>query len=334
MQIVNILLTIVVVLALMSGFTIFAGAMKGDRARSAWFFAATIFSAFWVTSVLLIWDATPGADTGMALYHACFAFFSVLFVDAALLGYIVWHEKIGKILTIVLSFLSTALSLIVLINPRLFVSKVSLVDSVNRIEFNIGPVYCCYVILASLLTATILYFLIRRRKSARSQRIKGGSTVLLVGFLVSSLVTLVADLVITFWDWSYSWLGPLAISATIIAFYYSILRYRSLKLNSSWLRFMSYVVIIATVAILYMVVFYIVFLAMFRGSNPSTEVIILNFIMVFFFILLMPAINDTISFMSSLISGDSTKSGVVDNKINDGAETPSYREDQTVRKKG
>lgn len=317
MQIVNILLTIVVVLALMSGFTVFAGAMKGDRARSAWFFAATIFSAFWVTSVLLIWDATPGADAGMALYHACFAFISVLFVDAALLGYIVWHEKIGKILTIVLSFLSIAFSLIVLINPRLFVSKVSLVDSVNRIEFNIGPVYCCYVILASLLTATILHFLIRRKKSTRSQRIKGGSTVLLVGFLVSSLVTLVADLVITFWDWSYSWLGPLAISATIIAFYYSILRYRSLRLNHGWLRFMSYVIIIATAAILYMVVFYIVFLAMFRGSNPSTEVIVLNFIMVFFFLLLMPAINETTAFMRSLISGDSDRADTVEKKLND-----------------
>lgn len=317
MQVVNILLGIVVVLALVSGFVVFCGATKGDRARSAWFFIATIFASLWIASVLLFQAARTEVDAELAIYPACFAYISVLFTDVALLGYITWNKKSGKTVTLILAILSTIFSFIVITKPDLFESEIVLTGTVNRIVFNIGPMYFTYIVLACALTTAVFHFLVQQKKKSKSPRTKNSNTVLLVGFAISSLVTLVADLVITFWDWSYSWLGPLAISATIIAFYYSILRYRSLKLNSSWLRFMSYVVIIATVAILYMVVFYIVFLAMFRGSNPSTEVIILNFIMVFFFLLLMPVINETTTFMRSLISGDPDKTDVADDKNSD-----------------
>ena len=53
-----------------------------------------------------------------------------------------------------------------------------------------------------------------------------------------------------------------------------------------------------------MMVFYVVFIAMFRGSSPSIEVIVLNFIMVLFFLLLMPAMNELTAFVRSLITGE------------------------------
>ena len=325
MQIVNILLNIVAVLALVAGATTFFGANKGDRARSAWFFAATVFSALWIFSVLTFQAARPGFDMDLIMYPACFCYISVLFTDVALLGYITWQRRSGKIATLMLTVLSFIFSCVVLIWPKLFQSEIIVTESINSIVFNMGPMYVIYVALACILTTAVFYTLTQQRKRSKSSRTKNGSTVLLVGFAISSLVTLVADLVITFWDWSYSWLGPLAISATIIAFYYSILRYRVLKLGSRWMRFLSFVVIIASVAIIYMVVFYIVFLAMFRGSNPSTEVIVLNFIMVFFFLLLMPAINETTAFMRSLISGDSDRADTVEKKPNDDSNSKPKR---------
>ena len=52
-----------------------------------------------------------------------------------------------------------------------------------------------------------------------------------------------------------------------------------------------------------MVIFSAIFAALFRGSTPSTEVIILNFIMILIFLALMPAMNEFIKFVRSLISG-------------------------------
>ena len=56
-----------------------------------------------------------------------------------------------------------------------------------------------------------------------------------------------------------------------------------------------------------MIVFYIIFIAMFKGSSPSLEVIILNFIMVLFFLLLMPAMNELTAFVRSLITDQETE---------------------------
>ena len=70
-----------------------------------------------------------------------------------------------------------------------------------------------------------------------------------------------------------------------------------------WIKIFSYIVIIASIAIVYMVIFSAIFAALFRGSTPSTEVIILNFIMIMVFLLLMPAMTEVMNFVRSLISG-------------------------------
>ena len=51
-----------------------------------------------------------------------------------------------------------------------------------------------------------------------------------------------------------------------------------------------------------MIIFSVIFAALFRGSTPSIEVIILNFIMIVIFISLMPALNQFTNSVRSLIS--------------------------------
>ena len=132
----------------------------------------------------------------------------------------------------------------------------------------------------------------------------------MASFGTSSLIILICNLILPlFNNWGLIWLGPLALSVTIIAVYYTILRYRMLNLASIWLKIFSYIVIIASIAIVYMVIFSVIFAALFRGSTPSIEVIILNFIMILVFLLLMPATNRLINFVRSLIMGQK-----VDNK--------------------
>jgi hypothetical protein len=126
----------------------------------------------------------------------------------------------------------------------------------------------------------------------------------MMSFGLSSTLVLIFNLVLPlFGNWRLIWIGPLALAVTILGVYYTILRYRMLNLNSIWLRIFSYVVVIASVAIVYMVIFSIIFAALFRGSAPSTEVIILNFIMILIFISLRPAMSGMMNHIRSLISG-------------------------------
>ena len=132
----------------------------------------------------------------------------------------------------------------------------------------------------------------------------------MASFGISSTMVLIFNLILPLLNnWSLIWIGPLALAMTIIAVYYTILRYRMLNLASIWLRILSYVVIVASIAIVYMIIFSVIFAGLFRGSTPSLEVIILNFIMILIFTSLMPAMNNIMASVKSFISEDSHSKG-------------------------
>jgi len=305
MHLIVILLFTVSILTLLSGAIVFFGSKRGDRTRSAWFFVATLFATFWMVSISLFLIAEPSWFETIS-WHVNWTYISALFIDIALLGYISWREKYGRILTTTFLVLGLILTGIFLADPSLLYNKVILTNAGNSLETNIGPFYFAYIAFFCLLVPSVIITLFRQIYRSRSKRTRGADLVLLIGFAISGTMSLVFNLILPLWDWSLIWLGPLAISTTIIAFYYTILRYRTLNLASIWLRIFSYVVIVASIAIIYMIIFSLVFAALFRGSTPSTEVIILNFIMILVFIALMPAMNEFIKFVRSLISSQKT----------------------------
>ena len=80
MQLVAILLITVSVLTLLSGLAVLLGAKKGDRLRSAWFFAATAFATIWMVTISLFLIARPDWEPNMAgLVDA--TFLSAIFND-------------------------------------------------------------------------------------------------------------------------------------------------------------------------------------------------------------------------------------------------------------
>ncbi|MBR3230591.1 hypothetical protein IKF73_00975 [Candidatus Saccharibacteria bacterium] len=305
MQLIAILLITVSVLTLLSGITIFLGSKKGDRLRSAWFLAATIFATLWMISIACFLTATPEWAEAIP-WHVNWTYINAVFIDIALLGYIVWKQKYGKIITSVFLALGIALVAVFVCNPSLLYTEIILSSAGNSLVSNIGPYYFAYIAFFCLLVPTVIGSLLYQIIKTRSTKKRGGELVLLVGFAISGTMSLIFNLILPLWRWDLIWLGPLAISTTIIAFYYSILRYRALNLSSTWLKVLSYVVIMASLAILYMVIFSVIFAAMFKGSTPSTEVIILNFIMILIFLLLMPALNELNVFIRSLIMGSKT----------------------------
>lgn len=305
MQLIAILLITVSVLTFLSGIAIFLGSKKGERIRSAWFLVATIFATLWMVSISLFLTATPEqADT--VAWHVNWTYVNAVFIDIALLGYIVWKQKYGKIITLIYLIFGVILTAVFMCNPGLLYTDIVLSNTGNSLVTNIGPYYFTYIAFFCLLVPTVIGSLLYQIIKTRSIKKRGGELVLLIGFAISGTMSLIFNLILPLWRWDLIWLGPLAISTTIIAFYYSILRYRALNLSSIWLKILSYVVIMASFAILYMVIFSIIFAGMFRGSTPSIEVIILNFIMILIFLLLMPALNELNTFIRSLITSPKT----------------------------
>ena len=301
MQLIVILLATVAVLTFLSGAIVFFGSSKGDRIRSAWFFLAAIFATAWMASISVFMVAQPEWTNNIE-WHVKWTFISAILIDAAFLGYISWVQKNGKYLTLFFAILGIIISALIFTAPDLLYSDINIARTGNSVAMNIGPLYIAYNAFFALIVPAIIFSLFKQFLKTRSQRKKGGDITIMVSFGISSLIILVANLILPLiGNWSAIWLGPLALSATIIGFYYTILRYRSLNLSSIWLKIFSYIVIVSSVAIVYMMIFAIIFAALFRGSPPSTEVIILNFIMILVFIALMPAMNEFIKFIRTLI---------------------------------
>lgn len=310
MQLIVILLTTVSILTFLSGAITFFGASKKDRSRSAWFFLAAIFATVWMASISFFLTASPDTIDVIG-WHVNWTFVSAILIDVAFLGYSAWCENYGRIATLFFLIFGAIVSGAILINPGALYSDVILANTGNSVVMNIGPLYFSYIIFFSAIVPAIITMFLKQFFRSRSERKRGGDVVSMVSFGLSSLVILVFNLILPlFNNWSLIWLGPLALSITIIAVYYTILRYRMLNLSSIWLKIFSYIVIIASITIIYMVIFSIIFAALFRGSAPSIEVIILNFIMILVFLLLMPAMNEFILFIRTLIMGqkiDKTK---------------------------
>lgn len=314
MQLIVILLIIVSILTFLSGATVFFGAKKGERLRSFWFFVATIFAAIWTISICLFLRATPESNLNM-VWHTNWTYISAIFIDIALLAYISWQEKYGRLLSLFFMIFGIILTGVFINNPSLLYKDIILTNSGNSLVTNIGPFYFIYIGFFGLLVPAVIITLLKQIISSSSIKKQGGDLVLLIGFAISGTTSLIFNLILPFWRWDLVWLGPLAISTTIIAFYYSILRYRVLNLYSTWLKILSYIVIITSLAVIYMVIFSIVFAAMFRGATPSTEVIILNFIMILIVLLLLPATNELGMFIRSLISNQHIDTAYIVKKL-------------------
>lgn len=304
MQLIVILLATVSVLTLLSGAIVFFGSTKVDRVRSAWFFIAAIAATFWMTSISIFLTADPSSVETID-WHVKWTFVSAILIDVAFLGYVAWREKYGKALTIFFLIFGAAISVLIFHNPALLYDAVILSRSGNSVVMHIGPLYISYIAFFSTIVPAVVITLLKQYVKTRSNRKKGGDLTIIASFGISSTIVLIANLILPLLgNWNVIWLGPLALAANIIGVYYTILRYRSLNLASIWLKIFSYIVIIASLAIIYMLIFSIIFAGLFRGSTPSTEVIVLNFIMILVFLLLMPAMNQLVTFIRSLISGD------------------------------
>lgn len=302
MQLIIILLAVVGLLTFSSGIIVLFGTLKANRARSLWYFLAAAFAACWMTTIALFLTAGRDVSNDYITTVVSMTFACAVMLDVMFLGFSAWDKIYGKFATLIFCVFGVVLSGAILLNPGMLYSDIILSNTGNSVLINYGPLYYTYIAFFCAVVPVICFALFRQYQRARSKRIRHSNIIAMAAFGISSLITMVANLVLPMMNnWAMIWMGPLAISTVILVIYYLILRYQAINLSFRWLKFFSYIVVVVSIAIIYMIIFSIVFAALFRGSTPSIEVIVLNFIMILIFIALMPAMNGLIRFIRSLV---------------------------------
>lgn len=303
MHLIYILVIVVAALTVLSGLTLVLGSSKSEKPRSVWFLVAAIGEAIWGVSI----STFLALETG-EMQHAVAPelvkgiYLGAVVMDVALLGYISWKYKIGKIMTGVFAVAGIALMTVFLYDPAVLYSRITLSNAGNTIAMNMNSgFYLAYALYFCAITPALCAFLIYQIRHTRSKKVKKGYLFFMIGIAVAGLMSLIFDIILPPSRYDLIWVGPLTIGLVILGFYYAILRFRMISLSTNWLKVMSYVAIIGSAMVIYLLIFHLVFSALFKIANPSFQVILLNFIMIAIVLLLMPAISEVHALTKSWI---------------------------------
>jgi len=316
MELASILLVIVAVLTILSGVAIFAGSREGERKHGLLFLLITLGAAIWTLAIGTFISLPTGADT-LARWCIYGTYFGPLLMDTAFVAYAGWKYKFGKVLTCLFLVISIAVVAMIACQPHLLYSGVILGGpDGNVVLLKDEWFYHFYIVLVAVLSTVICATILYRILHTRNKNEKAGLKFYLIGLLIVAVLALIFDLILPLTRYDLIWVGPLATALFLIGMYYAVLRYRTVVLRTAWLKALTYVILMATGAIAYMVIFFLVFTAMFRIASPSTEVLTLNFIMVIILLLLVPAISEVSAFARSLISVQQVDLAYIVKKLN------------------
>ncbi len=316
MSLISILLIATAVLAVLSGLSTFVGASRVDRVRMAWFFATTILAAIW-TVAIASFLALPTEAEALAPFLIMTVYISSAVMMITLLGFAGWDKTIGKILVVLAAVAVIVTSTLALNDPRLLFSGYTISNNGNSVELVNGWMYWLYTFFFVINSVISWVFVFQHARTAKPKRVRNGDWVLLIGLLVTGALAMVSDLLLPiFVRYDLIWIGPLALSITLVAFYYAVLRFRIVAVSTGWLKILSYIVLMVAGAVIYMLIFYIIFTALFKIPNPSGSILVLNFLMIVIVLLLMPVINEVSASIRSLISVGQVDIAYVIKKLN------------------
>lgn len=292
MHLIYILVIIVSVLTVLSGLTLVFGSAKSEKSHSAWFLSAAIGEAIWGLSISVFLALGSGSvQQEVAPWLVKGIYGGAILMDVALLGYISWKYKSGKAVTTLFAIIGLILLVVFAYDPSVLYSSINLSNTGNAITIDFSKwFYVAYAVYFCAITPAFCGYLVYQIRHARNRKTKKGYSFFLIGLLVAGGLSLVFDIILPPSRYDLIWVGPLTIGLVILGFYYAILRFKMISLSTGWLKVMSYVVIISSAVIVYLLIFHLVFSALFKVANPSFQVVLLNFIMIGIVLLLAPAI--------------------------------------------
>ena len=329
MQLIRALLIAAVVVVVLSGISIFFGSRKQEKTSSTYFLLATLGAALW-TIAIAITLKMPNASPEFIHTTVTCIIAGVTLCDVGLLAFLSWKYKGGKPLTFIFALFGALLVALLAYDSSLFYSSYDLSQSYVQIFVNYSWYYFALIVYFFLISITFSSFLLKRIKSTTNSSLKTGLKVFYVGLSIGGILALIFDLILITSLPSLTWIGPMATIISIMSFYYSVVKFRTLNISTRWMKIMSYAILTATAVIIYLLVFYVVFAALFRTPNPSVEVLILNSIMAVFLLAIMPALLELTDFMKASFLSDRIQLGYIIKKL-DNIKPKDFNPKETVQ---
>ena len=301
MQLIAILLITVSVLALLSGFAVFLGSSKGSRAQALSFLFTTIGVFGWSLSMAVFLILGENAvDFAVLPIFGIYLF--TLIMDLFVLIYTGWKIK-WSFIPITLSVIASILLGGALIyNPHFLYDSFTLSASGNSVAIRLDWYYISYIALMVFEGINVIALVLFRIKHTTNQAFKRGWKSFLICLAIGWAAAGVFDLYLPLFRYDLIWIGPLFIAIDFVIHYYAIIRYRLLDLASSWLKILSHIIVMSLAAVIYLTLFFIIFMALFKVPSPSSAVIILNVVMIIIVLLMFPILNELSSYFRSLSS--------------------------------
>ncbi|MBR0488344.1 hypothetical protein IJJ39_01560 [Candidatus Saccharibacteria bacterium] len=306
MNLINVLVIAISGLTILSALALVFGSSKSERLRSLWFLAAAIGEVMWSVSIAgFLSLGTGDFDYVVAPWLIKGIYVGAIIMDSTILGYVSWKYRFGKVLTTLFLVAGAVLITIFLYDPSVLYSSFTLSGSGNIVHY-ITPMeggwfFGAYIVYFCTIVPAFCLATIYRIRKATDRDIKKGYLFFMIGLAVAGFLSLIFDLIGAAERYDLIWVGPLAIGLTMLGFYYAVLRYRMINLATGWLKVLSTIVIVSSAVIVYLLIFHLIFSALFRISSPSFQVILLNFIMIAIVLLLTPAISEIWAMIKSLI---------------------------------
>ena len=315
MQLIITLMVAVAVLTILSGITTLVGSKKRDRSNAVWLSVLTLGLALWGGSIAWFMALGMGeAETAKVLIVGIIA--GITLADIGILGYCGWNYKWGRASLAILSLVGVFVVGTLALHPELFYSEIDLNEKMNRIEVVKGWYYYFLMVYYTINTLTFSGFLLKTIKKTANKNRKNGLKIFYIGTSICGLLALVFDLILLSSVPEFIWVGPMSLSVLVLAYYYSVVRYRVIVLSSRWMKVLSLIIFTVFGIVLYLVIFYLVFMALFKIPNPSWPVLLLNLIMTAIVLCLTPAALEIVSFMQSMIMINQINIGYISRKLN------------------
>lgn len=316
MSLISILLIATAVLTVSSGLISLIGSSRVDRGRAAWLLASNVGAVIWALSIG-IYLALPVTAEEIAPTVIMGIYTGAMLMSTALLGHMAWQYRWGKFAALFFIAWAVVLAVLILNDTSILYTSFELSNAGNTVHLVNGWYYWIYTIFFVLNISSFLVATYYHALKAASKRAKEGDYILLGGLTISGALSAVFDLILPIMGrYDLIWVGPLSVSISMLAYFYAILKYRIVSVSARWLRVMAYMVIMSAGAAIYMILFYLIFTALFKIPNPSTSILVLNFLMIIIVLLLMPVINEVKASIGSLISVGQVDIAYVIKKLN------------------
>jgi hypothetical protein len=262
-------------------------------------------SAFWALFVQLFRDAD--SVTSASVYHQVFAVVALL-IPIGFLSYAigVYGNRIASAIVRTVSVLAAvAVGYFMVFDSASFYTDIIMIEGGgNYALLANSPLVSAYSgIFGLYLSASVALVFVKALKSKKDRLLRYGLSFFGVSLMISSIICLVFNIILPMLGtYNLFWIGPLSIAITMLSTYFATLKYRLFINKSRLLQSATYLVVVIVVALIYICLFYLIFMLLFRGANPSDEIVIINFIMVIIVILLLPSINHLILYVKKIIA--------------------------------